>query len=108
MPGSILSLFYPIRINGVLFAVYDYLVPIMLYCVWSTLAFIDLARAPESDRQRVLKWAAAILLLPLVGAAAYLLAARSELRRPIRVGAVLGGITVVAIAFALTMVRISY
>jgi hypothetical protein len=108
MPGSILSLFTPLRLNAVLFGVYDYLLPLMLYCAWSTLAFLDLARAPEHDRARVLRWSATVLLLPLVGAAAYLLTARSELGRPMRLVAVLGGIVVVAAAAALTVVRISY
>ena len=47
-------------------------------------------------------------LVPLAGAAAYLLWARSDLHRPIRIGAVAGGIAVVAAAFGLTLVRIGY
>lgn len=108
MPGSIVSIFMPWRINGVLFGVYDYLVPIMLYCAWSTLVFLDLAKAPADDRQRVLRWSAAVLLLPVVGAATYLLWGKSDLRRAIRIGAVAGGLAVVAAAFGLTMARISY
>ncbi len=108
MPGSVLSLFMPWRINSVLFGVYDYLVPIMLYCAWSTLVFLDLAKAAEGDRQRTLRWSAVTLLFPLVGAAAYLLWAQSDLHRPIRIGAVAGGIAVVAAAFGLTLFRIGY
>lgn len=69
MPGSILSLITPLRINSVLFAVYDYLLPIMLYCAWSTLALLDLARDGEADRGRTLGWTAAILAVPVVGPA---------------------------------------
>ena len=108
MPGSIMSVFMPWRINGVLFGVYDYLVPIMLYCAWSTLVFLDLAKAPESERPRVRRWSAIVLLFPLIGAAGYLLWANSTLRRPIRIGAVAGGLAVVAAAFGLTMIRIGY
>jgi hypothetical protein len=108
MPGSITALFLPFRINGVLFGVYDYLLPIMLYAAWSTLVFLDLARAPDGDRSRVVRWSAIVLLLPLVGAAAYLLFGGSAIRRPVRIGAVAGGIAVVAAAFALTMARTSY
>jgi hypothetical protein len=108
MPGSVTALFMPLRINGVLFGVYDYLLPIMLYCAWSGLAFLDLAKAPAGDARRVVRWSAVVLLLPLVGAAAYLLTAKSELGRPLRVGAVVGGVLVVAAAFGLTMIRTSY
>lgn len=107
MPGSILSLITPLRINSVLFAVYDYLLPIMLYCAWSTLALLDLARDGEADRGRTLGWTAAILAVPVVGAGAYLLAARSSLARPVRLGVVLGGVLLVAAAYAYTMIRIS-
>lgn len=108
MPGSVMSLFTPLRINGVLFGVYDYLVPIMLYCAWSTLVLLDLAKTEGADRTRVVRWAAIVLLIPVVGAAAYLLGAKSELRRPIRIGAVAGGLAVVLVAMGYTLVRISY
>ena len=66
MQGSILKLFMPLTQNGVLFGVYDYLLPIMLYCAWSTLAFLDLARAGE-DRARTLRWSARDSALPTGG-----------------------------------------
>src|SRR5512134_915832 len=68
MQGSILKLFMPFTQNGVLFGVYDYLLPIMLYCAWSTLAFLDLAREGNANPSRTRSWSAAILLLPVAGA----------------------------------------
>jgi hypothetical protein len=107
MPGSILKLFMPLTQNGVLFGVYDYLLPIMLYCAWSTLAFLDLARAGEVDRSRTVRWSAAILLFPLAGAAGYLLLGGSAIPRVTRVAVVAGGAAVVLAAFGYTWIRIS-
>lgn len=107
MQGTILSVFMPLRINTVLFGVYDYLLPIMLYCAWSTLALLDLARAGETSRARTFGWTLAILAVPLLGAAAYLLLGGSTLARRVRLGVVAGGAVVVAAAYTLTLVRIS-
>ncbi len=107
MQGSILKLFMPLTQNSVLFGVYDYLLPIMLYCAWSTLAFLDLARAGDANRARTRSWSAAILLFPLAGAAAYLLFGGSVIPRLTRVAVVAGGAAVVLAAFGYTWIRIS-
>ena len=107
MPGTIFSHFVPFHVSSVLFGLYDYLVPIILYCSWSTLAFLDLARAEETDRGRSVGWALAIIALPALGAALYLLVGKSSIARVVRVGVVLGGIALVAAAYGYTMVRIS-
>jgi hypothetical protein len=107
MPGSILKLFMPMTQNSVLFGVYDYLLPIMLYCAWSTLAFLDLAREGHGNSARSVRWAAAILLLPVVGAAAYLLFGGSTIPRTTRLAVVAGGVAVMTAAFGYTWIRIS-
>lgn len=104
--GTILSFVTPWRFNTVLFGVYDYLLPLMLYCAWSTVALVDLAERAETDRPLATRWAAAILLLPVVGAAGYLLAGRSTLSRVSRHASLLGGLGLVAAAYALTYYRI--
>jgi hypothetical protein len=106
MPGTILSFVTPWRLNTVLFGVYDYLVPIMLYCAWSTVAFLDLADRAEREPGAARRWGAAVLLLPAVGAAAYLVAGRSTLSRAARTATLIGGLVVVAAAYALTLYRI--
>lgn len=106
MPGSILSIITPWRLNTVLFGVYDYLLPIMLYCAWSTMALLDLADRAEREPGVATRWSAAVLVVPMAGAAAYLLAGRPLLSRTTRLAAVLGGLTVVAAAYALTFFRI--
>lgn len=106
MPGSILTFFTPWRLNVILFGVYDYLLPIMLYCAWSIVALLDLADRAEREPSVAVRWGAAVLLLPVVGALGYLLAGRSTLSRLARHSMVFGGVIVVAAAYALTYSRI--
>ena len=106
MPGSIVSLLTPWQFNTVLFGVYDYLLPIMLYCAWSTVAFLDLADRAEREPATATKWSAAVLALPVIGAAAYLILGRSGLSRVTRLTMLLGGLAVVVAAGALTQYRI--
>ena len=107
MPGTILSHFLPFRVSSVLFGLYDYLLPIMLYCAWSTLALLDLARTGDADGGRTIRWTTAILALPVIGAAAYLLFGKSTMGRSVRLGVVAGGLIVVLAAYGYTFVRIS-
>ena len=106
MSGSIFTLFMPFTRNTVLFGLFDYVMPIMLYCAWSALAFIDLART-NGEKARTWRWSLAILLLPVVGAAAYLVFGSSQTARRTGVAFVSGGLAVMAAAFAITLVRIS-
>jgi len=106
MSGSIFTLFMPFTRNTVLFGLFDYVVPIMLYCAWSALAFIDLARA-DGDKGRTWRWSLVILLLPVLGAAVYLVFGSSQKARRTGVAFVTGGLTVMAAAFMITWVRIS-
>lgn len=107
MPGSLLKLFMPMTQNSVLFGVFDYILPIMLYCAWSALAFLDLAREGDANRARILRWSAAILLLPVAGAAGYLLFGGSTMPRHTRLTVVAGGAAVLLAAFGYTWLRIS-
>ena len=106
MPGSIFTLITPFTRNSVLFGLFDYVVPIMLYCAWSALAFLDLART-NGDRGRTWRWSLVILLLPVVGAAGYLALGTSNGARRTGITVVMSGVAVMAAAFAITMVRIS-
>ncbi len=107
MHGSILSFFTPFGVNGLLFRVYDYLLPVMLYCGWSALAILDLARAGAGERSKMVRWAAVVLLVPMVGPALYLLFGNSSIARGVRFGVVLGGVMIVVAAYGITLVRIS-
>lgn len=78
----------PLTVFQVWFVVYVYLLPVMLYAAWAGLGLMDLA---ESRSRGGAGWVLAILLLPLVGGAAYLLVGARALSRPLRLAAVIVG-----------------
>lgn len=76
---------------------YAYLLPVLLYVLWSTLALWDLGRRNDTRAGAVWGWAAAIFLVPFVAPAAYLLSGRCTLVRPVRLAAVVGGVALYAL-----------
>jgi hypothetical protein len=54
-----------------LLGLYAYLIPLLLYGVWSTLALWDLGKSPARSAAAVWGWTAAIFLLPFLGPALY-------------------------------------
>lgn len=68
--------------------------PLMLYAVWSTLAFADLGRRADLSKGARFGWSAVILLLPWIGSALYHLVGRSSLPRSVRTAMIGGGVTV--------------
>jgi hypothetical protein len=82
-----------------LFGLYGYLLPFVLYAAWTSLAFWDIARRasggePEHAMVRgaAIAWVAAILLIPFVGAAAYHALGRSAIPGWLRALFVAGGL----------------
>ena len=80
MSGAVL-LFTPLSIPLIVHGLYLYIFVIVLYCVWSTLAFLDLAQVENGGRNRIWLWSGLVLLVPLLGGATYLLLARSTISR---------------------------
>jgi hypothetical protein len=85
-----------------LFAIYCYAVPILLYGAWAAVSLMDMFESPHA--QRSVGWGLAVLLLPLVGGAAYLLARASNLTSRGRIAIVIGGLLVwlIPLAFGLS------
>ena len=83
-----------------LLGLYAYLLPLLLYVLWSTLALWDLGRRPDARPGVVWGWALAVFLLPFVGPAAYLLRGEHALPRPLRLASVGGGVAVYLIVLA--------
>jgi hypothetical protein len=82
-----------------LLALYAYLLPILLYVLWSALALADMGRrTPWPIVQRVL-WAAAVFFVPYLGAAAYLLLGGAQMARSVKLTVLGGGLA--AYAFVL-------
>jgi uncharacterized membrane protein YhaH (DUF805 family) len=74
------------------FVVYLYLLPLLLYATWASLAVMDLAeRADDTGRVR---WTALVILVPLVGGAWYLLSGAKSLTRSSRFAIVIAGLIV--------------
>jgi hypothetical protein len=88
---------------GVLIGLYAYVLPLILYSAWVSIALWDLVRQDAvPNRNRVL-WMLAVLVLPLVGPIAYFTLGRSPIQRSLRVMLVAGGL---AIYVALTALAI--
>jgi hypothetical protein len=79
---------------GVLIGLYGYLFPLMLYTAWVVLSLWDLARREELSGGTRLVWTAVVLVVPLLGPLAYLLAGGSRIPASMRWLIVLGGIAV--------------
>jgi hypothetical protein len=78
-----------------------FLLPLVLYAVWSTLAFWDLGRRDGVGTAAVWGWALAIFVLPILGALAYLLFGGSRLPRQLTLAAVGGGALIYVAVLAL-------
>jgi hypothetical protein len=74
------------------FVVYVYLLPLLLYASWAALSLMDLNERARAGERGSLAWGAAVLLLPLIGGAAYLLGSSRQLRRSSRFAVVLAGL----------------
>ncbi len=80
------------------FVVYLYVLPFMLYASWAALSLLDLnERAAQGGRWL---WGAVVLLLPVVGGAAYLITSARSLRPTSRYAIVFAGLLVWLIPLA--------
>jgi hypothetical protein len=74
-----------------LLGLYAYLLPLLLYVLWSTLALWDLGRREELTATAVWIWALLIFALPFVGALVYLFVGGATLAPRVRLLALGGG-----------------
>lgn len=104
MLPSMFTLHDPMGPYQVLFSVYAYVLPLVLYALWASLSLMDMSASPESSDRGA--WSAAVLLLPLLGGALYLLTRASGLSRTARFAAVAAGLLVwlVPFVYGLTLV----
>ena len=88
---------------GVLIGLYAYVLPLILYSAWVSIALWDLVRQEAvPNRTRVL-WMLVVLVIPLVGPIAYYVFGRSPIQRSLRVMLVAGGLLVYAALTALAI-----
>lgn len=91
---------------GILFGLYVYMLPFVLYTAWVTVGVWDLFRRDDLRTGGKLGWLAAILILPLVGPVAYYSAGRSPIPAGLRLGLV-GGSMALYVALALLAVQVA-
>jgi len=103
MLPSFFSLISPVTPYQWLFTVYCYVLPILLYAAWASVSLMDIFEAPA--QQRSSGWGLAVLLVPLAGGAAYLLARASGLTARARYAIVVGGLMVwlIPLIFGMTL-----
>ncbi len=89
MIPSLFSMSGPVTVFQVWFIVYVYLLPILLYAAWASLSIMDMIEAKDAKPP----WAAAlaVILLPLIGGAWYLLMRARALHPTGRIAAVVLG-----------------
>ena len=75
-----------------LIALYAYLLPILLYVLWSALALVDLGRRETLPAARRSLWVAIVYLVPFLGAAAYLTVGGAQTSRPVKSTVLIGGL----------------
>ena len=83
------------------FALYGYLLPFVLYAAWTSLAFWDLARRDDLGRGATLAWVAVVLLVPFLGVIGYHVLGRSKLPGWLRAAVVGGGVAAYLVILAI-------
>jgi hypothetical protein len=87
----------------VLIGLYAYVLPLILYSAWVSIALWDLVRQDAvPNRTRVL-WMLAVLVVPLAGPVAYYAFGRSPIQRSLRVMLVVGGLGIYVALMALAI-----
>jgi hypothetical protein len=74
------------------FALYGYLLPFVLYAAWTSLALWDLARRDDLRRGAAIAWIAVVLVVPFLGVIAYHVLGRPRLPAWLRAAVVGGGL----------------
>ena len=74
-----------------LLGLYGYLLPTLLYVLWTTLALWDLGKRTQLRPAATWGWTLAIFLLPFIGPLAYLLAGGGQIPARVRIMTVGGG-----------------
>jgi hypothetical protein len=101
---SLFSLMSPATSYQWLFAIYCYAIPILLYGAWASVAMLDMLEAPPERRSAI--WGLAVLLVPLVGGAAYLLTRSFALTSRAKYAIVIGGLIVWLIPLTFGVIQV--
>ncbi|TGN17300.1 PLDc N-terminal domain-containing protein [Leptospira idonii] len=83
---------------------YAYYLPFVLTSIWSPIALFDLSQKKDLTDSKTYIWAFVILLIPIFGAAAYLLFGNSGFEKKFKQIAVGGGFGVLILVWILSLV----
>ncbi len=89
---------------SLLLATYAYLLPLILYVAWVSIAIWDLIRQETVANRRRIGWMAIILLVPLLGPILYYVFGRSPIPRSVRTMLVAGALGIYVVIAALAVV----
>jgi plastocyanin len=89
---------------SLLLATYAYLLPLILYVAWVSIAIWDLIRQDAVSNRRRIGWMALILLVPLIGPILYFVLGRSPIPRSLRTMLIAGGLGIYILVAALAVV----
>jgi Phospholipase_D-nuclease N-terminal len=87
-----------------LLATYAYLLPLILYVTWVSIALWDLIRQDQVPNRHRIGWMAVVLLVPLLGPILYFAIGRSPIARALRTMLVAGGLAIYIVIAALAIV----
>jgi plastocyanin len=89
---------------SLLLGVYAYLLPLILYVAWVSIALWDLIRQEGLSNRGRMAWMAVVLLIPLLGPILYYVIGRSPIPRSLRAMLVAGGMLVYVLIAGLAIV----
>ena len=88
---------------SLLLATYAYLLPLILYVAWVSIAMWDTIRQESMPNRRRIGWMAIVLLVPFVGPILYYAIGRSPIPRSVRVMLVAGAMGIYVLFAALSV-----
>jgi hypothetical protein len=88
---------------GTMIGLYGYVLPLVLYSAWISIALWDLVRQEAVPNRRRVGWMAIVLLVPLLGPVAYYAFGRSPIQKSLRWMLVAGGLGVYALLSVLAI-----
>jgi plastocyanin len=89
---------------SLLLATYAYLLPLVLYVAWVSIALWDLIRQERMASGRRMGWMIEVLVVPLLGPILYYVFGRSPIPRAIRATLVAGGLAIYILFVVLSVV----
>jgi len=84
-----------------LFQLYGYLMPFVLYAAWAALAIKDIDVNEKTQGSMKYIWLAIVYLVPFLGVLIYHLAGPSKISRGLKLGAIFGGLISYIVVLAL-------